>query len=64
MAHEEPPQEPPAGEELEVVCEVQDGDHTRLQGLQAELDRVRQLEAMLQSEKERRLSMGIGVELS
>ena len=48
-AHEEPR---PAGEELEVVCDL-DGDTTQLQGLQAELERVRQLEAMLQSEQER-----------
>lgn len=45
--------EPPAGEEeLEVVCEPDDAD-ARLRGLQAELERVRLLEAMLQSEKER-----------
>lgn len=49
-AHEEPP----AGEEeLAVVCAPSDGD-AQLQGLQAELERVRQLEAMLRSEKERR----------
>lgn len=49
-------EEPPACEqELEVVCEP-DGD-TQLQGLQAELERVRRLEAMLHSEKERGVLM-------
>ena len=50
-AHEEPSSA--AGEEeLEVVCEQDDGDR-RLQELQAELEKVRQREAMLQSETER-----------
>ena len=49
-------EEPPAGEELEVdVCDLD--ETTQLQGLQAELERVRQLEAMLQSETERRSMM-------
>lgn len=56
LAHEEPPAR---GGELEVVCELDAAGHTQLQRLQAELERVRQLEAMLQSEKERGILMGI-----
>ena len=44
-------EEPPAGEELEPVCELD--RHTQMQRLQAELERVRHLEALLQSEKAR-----------
>lgn len=51
-ADEEPPGGVTGGEELEVVSELH-GD-MQLQGLQAKLERVRLLEAMLQSEKEKR----------
>lgn len=44
-------EEPPAGEELEPVCELD--RYTQMQRLQAELERVRHLEALLQSEKAR-----------
>ena len=41
--------EPPPREERASVCEVGDVDDTHLQGLQAELERIRQLEALLES---------------
>ena len=54
-ADEEPPAGVAAGEELEAVCEPPDTvTDMRLQGLQAQLEHVRRLEAMLQSEKQMR----------
>ena len=65
LAREERPAirlaQPLLHEELEVVCEqdaAAEHTHTQLQRLQAELERVRHLEAMLQSEKERGILMG------
>ena len=53
MADEEPPADVSAGEEPEVASCEPHAD-PRLQGLQAQLEHVRRLEAMLQSEREKR----------